>query len=267
VTSTLATGRARKAHAVRLDTATEAAMSHDLFHDVTERRPRASRATGGTLAVSIAAHAVILTAVIVVPLLATDTLPMPAEVVDAFVRDAPPPPPPPPPLGTRTPVTKAPQVSDAAPVAPLDRITPEIPRQPITDYSMRVAGPTGDGVPDGVADSIAIGTPQPPPPQPPPPAQQKPVRLSAVDMPRKIHDVSPVYPQLALRANVEGVVIVEAVIAVDGSVRDARVLRSVALLDRAALDAVRQWRYAPTRLNGVAVPVIVTVTVQFRLQR
>jgi protein TonB len=79
--------------------------------------------------------------------------------------------------------------------------------------------------------------------------------------------VSPVYPQLALRANVEGVVVVEAVIAVDGSVRDARVLRSVALLDRAALDAVRQWRYAPTRLNGVAVPVIVTVTVQFRLQR
>jgi protein TonB len=50
-------------------------------------------------------------------------------------------------------------------------------------------------------------------------------------------------------------------------VRDARVLRSVALLDRAALDAVKQWRYAPTRLNGVAVPVIVTVTVQFRLQR
>ena len=125
--------------------------------------------------------------------------------------------------------------------------------------------PTGNGVPDGVANSVGIATPQPPPP--PPPAQQKPVRLSAVDMPRKLHDVSPVYPQIALRANIEGVVIVEAVIAVDGSVRDARILRSVALLDRAALDAVRQWRYAPTRLNGVAVPVIVTVTVQFRLQR
>jgi TonB family protein len=57
------------------------------------------------------------------------------------------------------------------------------------------------------------------------------------------------------------------VIAVDGSVRDARVLRSVTLLDHAALDAVKQWRYAPTRPNGVAVPVIVTVTVHFRLQR
>ncbi len=240
-------------------------MSHELFHDVTDRRPRASRATGGTLAVSIAAHALILTAVIVVPLLATDTLPIPLDVVDVFVRDAPPPPPPPPPLGTRTPVTKAPQVSDDAPVAPPDKIAREIPRPPITDYPMSVVEPTGHGVPDGVAKSVAIATPPPPPP--PPPVPQKAVRLSAVDMPRKLHDVSPVYPQLALRANIEGVVVVEAVIAVDGSVRDARILRSVALLDRAALDAVRQWRYAPTRLNGVAVPVIVTVTVQFRLQR
>ena len=106
--------------------------------------------------------------------------------------------------------------------------------------------------------------PQPPSP-PPPPA--KPVRLSAYEMPRKVHDVAPIYPAIAQRASVEGVVIIEAVIAVDGSVRDARVLRSVPLLDRAALDAVKQWRYAPTRLNGVAVPVIVTVTVQFRLQR
>jgi protein TonB len=240
-------------------------MSHDLFHDVTDRRPRASRATGGTLAVSIAAHALILTAVIVVPLLATDTLPIPVDVVDVFVRDAPPPPPPPPPLGTRTPATKAPQVSDAPPVAPPDKITPEILRQPTTSYAIGVVGPTGEGVPDGVINSVGIGTPQPPPP--PPPAQQKPVRLSAYEMPRKVNDVAPRYPELAQRARVEGVVIIEAVIAVDGTVRDARVLRSVALLDRAALDAVRQWRYAPTRLNGVAVPVIVTVTVQFRLQR
>jgi protein TonB len=93
------------------------------------------------------------------------------------------------------------------------------------------------------------------------------VRLSAYEMPRKIHDVAPRYPELAQHAGVQGMVIIEAVIAVDGSVRDARVLRSVPLLDHAALDAVKQWRYAPTRLGGVAVPVIVTVTVQFRLQR
>ena len=106
-----------------------------------------------------------------------------------------------------------------------------------------------------------------PPTAPPPPTPPKPVRLSAVDMPRKLHDVAPIYPEIARRTGVEGVVIIEAVIATDGGVRDARVLRSQPLLDRAALDAVRQWRYAPTRVNGVAVPVIVTVTVQFRLQR
>ena len=91
--------------------------------------------------------------------------------------------------------------------------------------------------------------------------------MTALNMPTKVHDVAPIYPTIARTAGVEGMVIIEAVIAVDGTVRDARVLRSVTLLDHAALDAVKQWRYAPTRLNGVAVPVIVTVTVHFRLQR
>ena len=47
---------------------------------------------------------------------------------------------------------------------------------------------------------------------------------------------------------------------------DARILRSIPLLDQAALDAVRQWEYSPTLLNGVPVPVIMTVTVNFTLQ-
>jgi periplasmic protein TonB len=48
-------------------------------------------------------------------------------------------------------------------------------------------------------------------------------------------------------------------------VQDARVLRSIPLLDAAALDAVKQWEFTPTLLNGVPVPVIMTVTVQFTL--
>jgi len=65
---------------------------------------------------------------------------------------------------------------------------------------------------------------------------------------------------------VQGIVIIEATIGPNGSVQDARVLRSIPLLDQSALDAVRQWQYTPTLLNGVAVPVIMTVTVQFTLQ-
>jgi protein TonB len=81
--------------------------------------------------------------------------------------------------------------------------------------------------------------------------------------PTKIHDVRPVYPAEAQAARVSGLVIVEARIGADGAVEDARILRSIPLLDQAALDAVMQWRFTPTLLNGQAVPVIMTVTVNF----
>jgi protein TonB len=62
---------------------------------------------------------------------------------------------------------------------------------------------------------------------------------------------------------VGGAVLIEATIDVDGKVIDAKVVRSIPLLDQAALDAVRQWEYTPTLLNGVPVPVLVTVTINF----
>jgi TonB family protein len=83
--------------------------------------------------------------------------------------------------------------------------------------------------------------------------------------PRRLTYVPPVYPVVAQAARVEGIVILEAIIDETGAVRDVRVLRSIPLLDRAAIDAVSRWRYLPTTLNGVAVPVIMTVTVSFKL--
>ena len=85
--------------------------SHELFHDVTDTRPRAGRAAGGTLAVSILAHALILAAVVVVPLLATDTLPTLVDSVGVFRPDELPPPDPPAPAIKRT--TAAPQPNAA----------------------------------------------------------------------------------------------------------------------------------------------------------
>lgn len=76
----------------------------------------------------------------------------------------------------------------------------------------------------------------------------------------------PVYPPIAQSARVQGIVIIEATIGPDGAVKDAKVLRSIPLLDGSALEAVRQWVFTPTLLNGVPVPVIMTVTVQFTLQ-
>lgn len=83
--------------------------------------------------------------------------------------------------------------------------------------------------------------------------------------PKKIRDVRPVYPQEARDAGVQGMVILEVTIDELGEVSDARVLRSVPMLDDPALDAVQQWKFTPTLLNGQPVPVIMTVTVNFTL--
>lgn len=85
--------------------------------------------------------------------------------------------------------------------------------------------------------------------------------------PKKIKDVKPVYPEAAKNAGIQGIVILETVIAKDGTVHEARILRSVAELDKAALDAVMLWKYTPTLLNGEPVEVIMTVTVTFTLNQ
>jgi TonB family protein len=111
------------------------------------------------------------------------------------------------------------------------------------------------------------GVALPPPPPPPPPPPDGPVRVGgAIKVPTKIRDVRPVYPPDALDARIQGVVIIEATIDTDGRVADAKVLRSIPQLDEAALTAVRQWEFTSTSLNGVPVPVIMTVTVNFALQ-
>jgi protein TonB len=99
-----------------------------------------------------------------------------------------------------------------------------------------------------------------------PPVPGTPVRVGGnIAPPRKIQDMRPVYPAEALAARVSGIVIVETVIGADGTVTDARVIRSIPLLDEAALAAVRQWRFSPTLLNGVPTPIVMSVTVNFTL--
>lgn len=81
--------------------------------------------------------------------------------------------------------------------------------------------------------------------------------------PRKIKDVKPIYPALAIRAKVSGTVAIEGIIGVDGRVQCARVVKSLPLLDQAALDAVSQWEFEPTRAAGRPVPTRTTITVNF----
>ncbi len=94
-----------------------------------------------------------------------------------------------------------------------------------------------------------------------------PVRLhSGIRAPEKVVNVVPVYPPVARAAHIEGYVILEAVIDASGNVTSARVLRGHPMLDQAALDAVQRWKFTPARLNDEAIPVVMTVTVVFKLQ-
>jgi len=117
-----------------------------------------------------------------------------------------------------------------------------------------------------------------PPPPPPPPfpgfsepfeqtmARLQPIRVGGnVRTPTKTRDSRPVYPPEAQAARVQGVVILETIIDAQGNIANARVLRSIPMLDSAALSAVSQWQFTPTLLNGAAVGVIMTVTVNFTL--
>lgn len=97
-----------------------------------------------------------------------------------------------------------------------------------------------------------------------PPGTQAPVRVGGnVATPRRTTYVPPVYPERARTLGIGGMVILEITIGTDGRVTDARVLRGIEMLDDAAIAAVRQWRYEPTHLNAVPVPVVMTVTVSF----
>jgi TonB family protein len=116
----------------------------------------------------------------------------------------------------------------------------------------------------------AGGRQQPPPGTgaqgPPQGAPAAPIRVGGnVPAPIKIRNVAPIYPPEAQRAGVQGVVIIEATIGEDGKVRDAVVRQSIPQLDQAALDAVKQWEFTPTVVDGKPVPVIMTVTVQFSM--
>ena len=84
--------------------------------------------------------------------------------------------------------------------------------------------------------------------------------------PRKIKDVKPAYPPGVLAEQMRGTVVIEATIDTDGKVCSAKILHSVPALDQAALDAVRQWEYAPSLLDGLPVAVVFTVIVNFVIQ-
>ena len=227
-------------------------------------RPRRSLTTP----LSVLLHAAGLAAVILVPLLGPAELPEASPAVRAFFAEplaiAPPPPPPPPPAKA-APVAKA-VPRPSAPTsftAPVE--TPEtVPMDGGLDLGLGIEGGVPGGVEGGVEGGVVGGVIGGLPAVAAPAVA--PVRVGGeVKEPRKLKHVAPEYPWLALQARVRGVVILEVQISPQGRVTHAEVVRSVPLLDQAALHAVRQWVYTPTLLRGVPVPILMHVTVTFNL--
>jgi protein TonB len=234
-------------------------MPGDLFTHTVAPPPRSK--SRWTLAGSLIVHVALIVVLVVVPIVSSVDGPDIVSRLEAFVVDMPVPPTPlaptPPPTKT-TPVASDPNV---APSVSPDRISPEAMTAP---SAPGVPGATTFAGPGHAASHFVHATPRFEAPPAPPRAPVRPG--GAIQIPRRVVYVPPAYPEIARQTRIEGTVILEALLDETGSVRDVKVLRSIGMLDGAAIDAVSKWRYTPTRLNGVAVPIVLTVSVTFSLR-
>jgi len=225
--------------------------------------------------VSTTVQATVVALVLLVPFLfMTQRLPeVPTMMAFVAVPPAPPPPPPPPAAAAKPkepPKAAAvePETALSVPLEEPSKIA-ELPNDEGSDTG--VPGGVEGGIPGGVVGGVVGGLPEAPPPPPPPPAApapRAPVRIGGqITAPQLVKRVDPVYPPLAVKARIQGVVILEATVGEEGDVQDVRLLRSLnPLLDREAERALREWRYSPLVLNGTRVPFVLTVTLSFFLE-
>jgi periplasmic protein TonB len=215
-------------------------------------------------------------AMALVPLIYTEALP---KAVWMEVLRAPSPPPPPSFVGIQatrraTRVFSSDEILKAPPTIPptIARIHDEpLPPAQLPSTSNGIPGGMYDGQSDAGLDPVLRNILRNATPQPPPPETAKaapPVRIrqgGIVSAARLIYQPKPEYPEIAKMTRTEGAVEFEAVIGRDGTIEELKVLRGHPLLVKAALDAVRRWRYQPTLLNGEPIEVQTEITVNFKL--
>jgi protein TonB len=222
-----------------------------------------------TVLISTLVQSVVIFVLVLIPLIYTEALP---KAMMATLLVAPPPPPPPPP---------PPQVVEVKVVKPVARLLTQgrlmqpraIPKNVVVfkESELPPEPPPGSGVFGGV-DSLlgglgegASGAAPPPPPPPPPPKISRTKVGGQVQEAKIIARPNPVYPPLARQARIQGKVQLHAIIDKDGRVGELQVVSGHPLLVKAALDAVQNWRYQPTVLNGEPVEVDTTIDVNFVL--
>ncbi len=226
---------------------------------------------GMTTVISFLLQVVLVGILILIPLIYTEALP--TQQLTTFLV-APPPPPPPPPPPAAAPVVKVRRIESELNNGVLRQPT-AIPkkvaviREDDTPPSTGVVGGVGGviggvagGTPGGVIGGIISSTPVAVPRV----AAPKVVRVSSgVSEGLLLHRVQPTYPPLARAAHVSGTVQLQATIGRDGNIQNLRVISGHPMLAPAAVQAVKQWKYRPYLLNGEAVEVETTVTVNFNL--
>lgn len=249
----------------------------DRFIDARESGVTAKKSI--TLFVSLTIHVVLIVSAVILPLLFPDSVSGSIQRL-SFLVTPPSPPAPPPAPPPEAPAGRMPRtVVDDAFQAPV-----EIPREilmamdeapPLDSLTAGLPGGVPGGIPGGVPDGVIGGVirgapasmdPLPPPPVPAQVKPPRPVRVGGlVQRAKLIRQVRPRYPVLAVQARIQGTVVLEATISELGSVEDLRVIEGHPLLITRAVEAVRQWRYKPTVLNGVPVRVVTRITVRFNL--
>lgn len=241
-------------------------MPQELLRDVlrTDDAAGRSRRRWVLFPTSVAVHAVAAVAYFIIPLAAEVTMPTPASLLGNRRSVMPVAPTTPSPPALQRPRTLS---TSGAPTEAPSKLAPEVP--PVAEIPAPGALEGPPGVSIGMPEASGIGEPEVKPPVlADPPVDRKPLKVGgSIRAPKRIVASAPVYPPFAISAKVEGEVLLEALIDEQGRVSGVRLLRSVPLLDAAAVDAVRTWRYTPTLLNGVPVSVLMTVKVTFSLQR
>jgi protein TonB len=257
-----------------------------MFETATLSYGRPSKRVWAT-AMGFTGQAVLIGCAVLAPLISPQTLGRAFLVTTLVTPGAPPPPPPPGPrIVPRSPHATASQLIGDVLTLPVS--IPRIAAILVDDPPEAAGGEPGvqGGVPGGVREGAQGGilsslleegarmaaVVHPPEvvnrePAKAPPVQVKPPRITQLRMATPIRKVEPVYPPLAKQARVSGVVELLGVLGTDGRIHELKVLRGHPLLINAALEAVRQWIFEPTLLNGQAVEVAAPITVNFILNQ
>src|ERR1700722_8094690 len=218
-----------------------------------------------TVILSMIFQVAFLAVLILIPLIYTEALPK-TMMATLLVAPPPPPPPPPPPIAQIVHVKPQVHLMDAGKLVTPKVIPKDIKiiKEDAPDMSGMQGGVVG-GVAGGQMGGVIGGVGAAPPP--PKPTQQRIRQGGQVQAAKLVNKVQPLYPPLARQTRISGTVRLHAIIAKNGSVEQLEVISGHPLLVQAALDAVRQWKYQPTTLNGENVEVDTTIDVIFSLNQ